>query len=42
MACVVMCTLMLSSVLRTGHSFVSEEEEAEFMLNCKAFVTGYK
>lgn len=31
LACVVLCCLMLVNALRVGASFVSEEEEAEFM-----------
>lgn len=42
MAAVVMTSLMLGSILRTGKSYVNEEEEAEFMARCRLFVQNYK
>ncbi|KAG2487571.1 hypothetical protein HYH03_013850 [Edaphochlamys debaryana] len=40
-AVVVLCSLMLASILRTGKNYVSEEEEAEFMHRCQVFVSSY-
>jgi hypothetical protein len=33
---------MLVSIFKTGQNYVSEEEEAEFMEKCKAFVASYR
>ena len=38
----VMCTLLLTAVVRVGKEFVSEEEEAEFMSRCHTFFEGYR
>eukprot|EP00882_Tetradesmus_deserticola_P026906 GHRQ01029727.1.p1 GENE.GHRQ01029727.1~~GHRQ01029727.1.p1 ORF type:complete len:295 (+),score=71.27 GHRQ01029727.1:368-1252(+) len=39
--CVIICSLMLVSVFKTGQSYMSDEEEAEFMQRCKAFADNY-
>ncbi|WIA19221.1 hypothetical protein OEZ85_003861 [Tetradesmus obliquus] len=39
--CVIICSLMLVSVFKTGQNYMSEEEEAEFMNRCKAFADSY-
>jgi calcium release-activated calcium channel protein 1 len=36
------CALLLTAVVRVGKDFVCEEEEAEFMARCHAFVTRYQ
>lgn len=40
--CVIICSLMLVSIFKTGQNYMSEEEECEFMERCKAFVTYYR
>eukprot|EP00878_Enallax_costatus_P046048 GHUV01055635.1.p1 GENE.GHUV01055635.1~~GHUV01055635.1.p1 ORF type:complete len:269 (+),score=46.00 GHUV01055635.1:735-1541(+) len=40
--CVIICSLMLVSVFKTGQNYMSEEEEAEFMEKCKNFVQNYR
>jgi hypothetical protein len=40
--CVIICSLMLVSVFKTGQNYMSEEEEAEFMERCKMFVNNYR
>eukprot|EP00882_Tetradesmus_deserticola_P005990 GHRQ01006307.1.p1 GENE.GHRQ01006307.1~~GHRQ01006307.1.p1 ORF type:complete len:324 (+),score=124.39 GHRQ01006307.1:417-1388(+) len=39
--CVIICSLMLVSVFKTGQSYMSDEEEAEFMQRCRAFAYNY-
>jgi calcium release-activated calcium channel protein 1 len=40
--CVIICSLMLVSVFKTGQNYMSEQEEAEFMERCKMFVNNYR
>jgi hypothetical protein len=40
--CVIICSLMLVSVFKTGKRYVSDEEEAEFMARCRDFITDYR
>ena len=40
--CVIVCTLMLASIYKTGQGYMSEEEEAEFMARADAFVRNYR
>jgi hypothetical protein len=40
--CMLICTLLLTAVVRVGKDFVSEEEEAEFMARCHDFITSYQ
>lgn len=40
--CVIICSLMLVSVFKTGKRYVSDEEEAEFMARCREFIKGYR
>jgi len=37
-----MCSFMLSNILRNGKSYVSEDEEAEFLYACRKFALHYK
>eukprot|EP00877_Chromochloris_zofingiensis_P003468 jgi/Chrzof1/13121/Cz07g20190.t1 len=39
--CIVICTLMLASITKTGQNYVSEEEEAEFMDKARNFALKY-
>ncbi|GFR39928.1 hypothetical protein Agub_g4, partial [Astrephomene gubernaculifera] len=41
-ASAVLCSLMLANILRVGKTYVSEQEEAEFMHRCHVFVTQYR
>jgi calcium release-activated calcium channel protein 1 len=38
----VLCTFLLSSILKRGKSYVSEDEEAEFLTRCRKFAHHYK
>ena len=38
----VLCSFMLSNILRNGKSYVSEDEEAEFLFACRKFALSYK
>jgi calcium release-activated calcium channel protein 1 len=38
----VLCSFMLSNILRNGKTYVSEDEEAEFLYACRAFALSYK
>ena len=38
----VLCSFMLSNILRNGKTYVSEDEEAEFLYACRKFALGYK
>jgi hypothetical protein len=40
--CVIICSLMLVSVFKTGKRYVSDEEEAEFMARCRDFIRDYR
>eukprot|EP00879_Flechtneria_rotunda_P022608 GHRR01023874.1.p1 GENE.GHRR01023874.1~~GHRR01023874.1.p1 ORF type:complete len:168 (+),score=36.21 GHRR01023874.1:469-972(+) len=40
--CVIICSLMLVSVIKTGQSYMSEEEEAVFMDKCRKFIANYR
>jgi hypothetical protein len=40
--CVVICTLMLASIFKTGQNYMSEEEEAEFMDKCRNYALTYR
>lgn len=40
--CVIICSLMLVSVFKTGKKYVSDEEEAEFMARCRDFIRDYR
>lgn len=40
--CVIICSLMLVSVFKTGKRYVADEEEAEFMAQCWQFVQDYR
>jgi calcium release-activated calcium channel protein 1 len=40
--CVIICSLMLVSVFKTGKRYVSDEQEAEFMVRCREFVEHYR
>ncbi len=40
--CVIICSLMLVSVFKTGKRYVSDEEEAEFMARCWQFIREYR
>ena len=37
----VLCSFMLSNILRNGKSYVSEDEEAEFLYACRKFALSY-
>jgi len=37
----VLCSFMLSNILRNGKTYVSEDEEAEFLYACRRFALGY-
>ena len=39
--CMAICTFMLGSTFRTFTALLSEEEEAAFMMRCRAFAKGY-
>ncbi|KAG2449112.1 hypothetical protein HYH02_005860 [Chlamydomonas schloesseri] len=41
-AAVVLTSLMLANILRTAKTYVNEQEEAEFMHRCQAFVANYR
>jgi len=38
----VLCTFILSSILKRGKSYVSEDEEAEFLFRCRRFANHFK
>ena len=38
----VLCTFILSSILKRGKSYVSEDEEAEFLFRCRKFAAHFK
>ncbi len=38
--CMATCTLILGSIFRTFTSLLSEEEEAAFIMRCRAFAKG--
>ena len=38
----VLCSFMLSNILRNGKTYVSEDEEAEFLYACRKFALHYK
>lgn len=40
--CVIICSLMLVSVFKTGKRYVLDEEEAEFMARCRDFIRDYR
>lgn len=40
--CVIICSLMLVSVFKTGKRYVSDEAEAEFMARCRDFIRDYR
>lgn len=40
--CVIICSLMLVSVFKTGKRYVSDEEEAQFMALCRDFIQHYR
>ena len=40
--CMAICTFMLSSTFHTFTSLLSEEEEAAFMMRCRAFAKNYR
>jgi len=37
-----LCTFILSSILKRGKSYVSEDEEAEFLFRCRRFANHFK
>ena len=37
----VLCSFMLSNILRNGKSYVSEDEEAEFLYACRKFALSW-
>ena len=37
MCCMAMCNLILSTVLQVADSYITEEEESHFMLQCREF-----
>ena len=37
MCCMAMCNLLLSTVLQVADSYITEEEESHFMLQCREF-----
>ncbi|KAG2444610.1 hypothetical protein HXX76_001354 [Chlamydomonas incerta] len=41
-AAVVLTSLMLANILRTAKTYVNEQEEAEFMHRCQAFIANYR
>jgi hypothetical protein len=41
-SCVIICTLMLASIFKTGQDYISVAEEAEFMDRCRQFATHYR
>lgn len=38
----VLCSLMLSSILRNGKQYVSDEEESDYLFRCRRFAAFYK
>lgn len=42
MGAMVLCSVMLASILRSGKSYLSEAEEAEFMAKAWAYVRHYR
>lgn len=42
MIAVIICTLMLVSIIKTGQRYMSDEEEAEFMARAREFAASYR
>jgi calcium release-activated calcium channel protein 1 len=41
MNAMVLCALMLAAILKNGKTYVSEEEEAYFMFECRKCVSAF-